>query len=207
MDVALEQRAGNIPPRPHSSKRRMATLASASSRLRTSSSPSTASVAVGVDRIVAEAGVAKTTLYRHFRSKDALAVAVLPTPRAALDAEAGSSPRRCVVRRLPAGVILAIFDALDEWFGQADYEGCLFINTLLETRDQLEPGTPGSHRRDRERVRRRAAATRRHAGIRRFRRCGASDPDPDARQYRRRRGGSGRRRQAGRVAAHGCSRL
>ena len=34
-------------------------------------------VAVGVDRIVAEAGVAKTTLYRHFGSKDGLAVAVL----------------------------------------------------------------------------------------------------------------------------------
>jgi AcrR family transcriptional regulator len=33
--------------------------------------------AVGVDRIVAEAGVAKTTLYRQFRSKDDLAVAVL----------------------------------------------------------------------------------------------------------------------------------
>ena len=32
---------------------------------------------VGVDRIVAEAGVAKTTLYRHFPSKDELAVSVL----------------------------------------------------------------------------------------------------------------------------------
>ena len=33
--------------------------------------------AVGVDRIVAEANVAKTTLYRHFRSKDDLILAVL----------------------------------------------------------------------------------------------------------------------------------
>ena len=33
--------------------------------------------AVGVDRIVAEAGVAKTTLYRHFPSKDELAASVL----------------------------------------------------------------------------------------------------------------------------------
>jgi len=33
--------------------------------------------AVGVDRIVAESGVAKTTLYRHFASKDDLVVAAL----------------------------------------------------------------------------------------------------------------------------------
>jgi AcrR family transcriptional regulator len=90
---------------------------------------------VGVDRIVAEAGVAKTTLYRHFGSKDGLAVAVLRRHQELwtqgwLESE--------VVGRAaaPGGSILAIFDALDEWFGQGDYEGCLFINTLLETRDQ-----------------------------------------------------------------------
>src|SRR5258708_39908153 len=33
--------------------------------------------AVGVDRIVAESGVAKTTLYRHFASKDDLVVAAV----------------------------------------------------------------------------------------------------------------------------------
>src|SRR3977135_285892 len=32
---------------------------------------------IGVDRIVAEAGGAKTSLYRHFRSKDDLVLAVL----------------------------------------------------------------------------------------------------------------------------------
>ena len=40
------------------------------------------------------------------------------------------------MRERPEAVPLAIFDALDEWFGQADYEGCLFINSLLETRDR-----------------------------------------------------------------------
>lgn len=93
---------------------------------------------VGVDRIVAEAGVAKTTLYRHFRSKEALAVAVLLRheqlwTRDWLESE---SARRA---SSPEGRVLAIFELFDEWFGQADYEGCLFINTLLETRDHSSP--------------------------------------------------------------------
>ena len=93
---------------------------------------------VGVDRIVAEVGVAKTTLYRHFGSKDALAVAVLLRHEELWTQ--GWLESEVVARATPpGGSILAIFDALDEWFGQADYEGCLFINTLLETRDQSSP--------------------------------------------------------------------
>ncbi|MDX6539578.1 MAG: hypothetical protein QOI71_1188 [Gaiellales bacterium] len=95
-------------------------------------------VAVGVDRIVAESGVAKTTLYRHFRSKEELAVAVLLRhqelwTRRWLEAEVARSASA------PGGGPLAIFDALDEWFGRGDYEGCLFINSLLETRDHASP--------------------------------------------------------------------
>jgi AcrR family transcriptional regulator len=90
--------------------------------------------AVGVDRIVAEAGVAKTTLYRHFQSKDELVVAVLERHEQLwlgwLKAEIerrGSSPEER---------ILAVFDALDDWFHQSSYEGCLLINTLLESHDR-----------------------------------------------------------------------
>jgi len=39
----------------------------------------------------------------------------------------------------PTGRVELIFDALDEWFGQAEYEGCFFINSLLETRDHASP--------------------------------------------------------------------
>jgi AcrR family transcriptional regulator len=89
--------------------------------------------AVGVDRIVAEAGVAKTTLYRHFASKDALVVAVLKRheetwTQAWLAEEA-------VRRATPASPgIVAIFDALDEWYAADRFDGDLFANTLLETR-------------------------------------------------------------------------
>lgn len=95
-------------------------------------------MAVGVDRIVAEAGVAKTTLYRHFGSKDGLAVAVLHRHEQ-LWTRNWLEPEVARLARSPGREPLAIFDALEEWFVQADYEGCFFINSLLETRDPSSP--------------------------------------------------------------------
>jgi AcrR family transcriptional regulator len=43
--------------------------------------------AVGIDRILAEAGLAKMTLYHHFASKDELIVAVLERRGRAIGAE------------------------------------------------------------------------------------------------------------------------
>jgi AcrR family transcriptional regulator len=94
--------------------------------------------AVGVDRIVAEAGVAKTTLYRHFGSKEALVVAVLGRHRE-LWTRGWLEPEATRLAGSPEGRVLAIFDAFDDWFGQPDFKGCLFTNTLLETRDHSSP--------------------------------------------------------------------
>src|SRR6266849_9807127 len=71
--------------------------------------------AVGVDRIVAEAGVAKTTLYRHFPSKDDLAVAVL---RHHEDVWTKGWLEQTIAHRgTTAGArLLGLFDAFDEWF-------------------------------------------------------------------------------------------
>jgi len=93
---------------------------------------------VGVDRIVAEAGVAKTTLYRHFRSKDDLAVAVIERHE---EVWTRDWLAREVERRAnsPTARLLAIFDVLDEWFRGEGYEGCLFINSVLETHDRASP--------------------------------------------------------------------
>ena len=94
--------------------------------------------AVGIDRIVAEAGVAKMSLYRHFPSKEGLALAVLDLRRERWTRDW----LRAAVERLgssPRGRLLAYFDAFDEWFN-GDYEGCAFINTLLET-----PGADPTH--------------------------------------------------------------
>jgi AcrR family transcriptional regulator len=94
--------------------------------------------AVGVDRIIASSGVAKMSLYRHFRSKDELVLAFLQEreqrwTREWLHAEA--------IRRGRSGAerMLAIFDVFDEWFQRPDYEGCSFINVLLEYDDLESP--------------------------------------------------------------------
>jgi AcrR family transcriptional regulator len=91
---------------------------------------------VGVDRIVAEADVAKTTLYRHFPSKDDLTVSVL---RHHEDVWMRGWLEQAIERsgKSPAARLLAIFDAFDDWFRRDDYEGCLFVRALLETRDPV----------------------------------------------------------------------
>ena len=93
---------------------------------------------VGVDRIVAEADVAKTTLYRHFSSKDALTVSVL---RRHEDVWMTGWLEQTITRRggTAGARLLALFDAFDEWFRREDYEGCLFARALLETRDPANP--------------------------------------------------------------------
>jgi AcrR family transcriptional regulator len=91
--------------------------------------------AVGIDRLVAAAGVAKMSLYRHFRSKDDLALATLDLRE---ELWTHGWLRAEVERRAPPGEarLLAIFDLFDEWFRRDDYEGCLFTNTLLEIHDR-----------------------------------------------------------------------
>ena len=91
--------------------------------------------AVGVDEVIARADVAKATLYRHFASKDDLVLAFLQEreqlwTRGWVEAEAR---RRAGT---PEEQLLAIFDLFDEWFRRDDFEGCSFINVLLETNDR-----------------------------------------------------------------------
>jgi len=87
--------------------------------------------AVGVDRIVAESGVAKMSLYRHFDSKDELVLTFLQERERRWTNE---WLRAEVERRGATGAqrMLAIFDVFGEWFRVEDFEGCSFINVLLE---------------------------------------------------------------------------
>ncbi len=90
--------------------------------------------AVGIDTIIARSGVARMTLYRHFASKDDLVLAFLERREQLWTNEWLQAE---VERRAtdPGDRLLAIFDVFDAWFRRDDFEGCSFINVLLETAD------------------------------------------------------------------------
>lgn len=92
--------------------------------------------AVGVDTIVARAGVAKVSLYRHFRSKEGLVLAFLKQ-RESVWTERWLEAEVTARASDPEERLLAIFALFDEWFQKSDFEGCSFINVLLEA----EPGS------------------------------------------------------------------
>jgi AcrR family transcriptional regulator len=86
--------------------------------------------ATGIDKILEESGVAKMTLYKHFKSKDELILAALRRR----DERFRNWFMRAVERRrkTPRERLLAIFDALEEWFRGRDFSGCMFINASAE---------------------------------------------------------------------------
>jgi AcrR family transcriptional regulator len=86
---------------------------------------------VGIDELIADAGVAKATLYSHFSSKDELVIGFLELreQRWTLEFVEAEARRRGAS---PEERLLAIFDVFDEWFGRDDFEGCSFIKLLLE---------------------------------------------------------------------------
>ena len=87
--------------------------------------------AVGIDAIIERSGVARQTLYRHFGSKQELVLAFLERREEVWTYGwlAAEVQRR---EREPRRRLLAIFDVFDEWFREPDFEGCSFINVMLE---------------------------------------------------------------------------
>lgn len=97
---------------------------------------------VGVDTICAESGVAKMTLYRHYPTKNDLALAFLRQR-----SQLFSQPfLQDVERRAqsPEARLLAVFDALDDWFRRKDYAGCPVVKALLETEGRGDPVRKGT---------------------------------------------------------------
>jgi AcrR family transcriptional regulator len=81
--------------------------------------------AVGVDKIAAEIGISKRTLYNYYPSKEELVFAYL-------------SRRHVPIRssdRPPDEQILYMFDWLERWFGSVNFRGCPFVNAVAELGD------------------------------------------------------------------------
>lgn len=94
--------------------------------------------AVGIDAIIAEVGVTKTTFYNHFASKDDLIPEVLKwhdqwwqrTFREMLRRHGGDAPLD-QLRALP--------DALAELFREPGYNGCFFVNVAVQFPQPHDP--------------------------------------------------------------------
>ncbi len=93
--------------------------------------------ATGIDRVAAEAGVAPTTLYRLFPSKDDLVAAYVERADAGYrvwfeeSIEAGGSD--------PRGRIVALFDALLVQIRPDNFRGCPYLMALSEYPDRRSP--------------------------------------------------------------------
>ena len=93
--------------------------------------------ATGIDTVLAESGIAKKTLYNHFRTKNELILAVLRKHDSAF--------RNSFMRQVealadkPGDRLLAIFDVAENWFAQNNFYGCLFINAVGEYSDADSP--------------------------------------------------------------------
>jgi len=98
--------------------------------------------AVGVDRIATESGIAKMTLYRHFRTKDDLILAALRRRDEIFRAWLNRAMELRSSR--PEGRLLAVFDAMDDWFhgkgpGRGPFLGCAFVKASAEYGEQDNP--------------------------------------------------------------------
>ena len=108
--------------------------------------------AVGIDRIIEQVGVTKTTFYNHFESKDQLVLAALEWHdkwwqnefRRMLRVHGGDAPR---------DQLAAIPDALEELFnmgcdgkGGCAFNGCIFVNVAVEFPNLNDPAHEAARR-------------------------------------------------------------
>lgn len=95
--------------------------------------------AVGIDRIIAEAGVAKMSLYKHFPSKDDLILEVLKyREESVLEFFRLAMERYGKKTKNP---LRAFFAALKDMFDSPGFRGCPFQNAAVELADPAHPGT------------------------------------------------------------------
>ncbi len=86
--------------------------------------------ATGVDRIIAESGVAKLTFYRHFPAKDELIKAFLNYRHERWMAWFVDALGRHGA--VAGGGLLPLVGAMREWFEDPLFRGCAFINAIAE---------------------------------------------------------------------------
>ncbi len=93
--------------------------------------------ATGMDMLVGQTGISKTSMYKHFRTKEDLIIAVLRLR--------DEHFRNWLYRRMeeladtPEQQLIVMFDALEEWFDEAGFKGCMFVKASSEYQDTSHP--------------------------------------------------------------------
>ncbi|TQJ92468.1 TetR/AcrR family transcriptional regulator [Streptomyces sp. SLBN-31] len=85
---------------------------------------------VGVDQVIAAAGIAKATLYAHFRTKDELVAAYLRRTDDSWMAQMQDAAARSGDD--PREQLVALFDALTDAFDRHGFFGCPFVSAAVE---------------------------------------------------------------------------
>jgi AcrR family transcriptional regulator len=97
--------------------------------------------AVGIDRVLAEAGAAKASLYQHFGGKDQLVASCLERrtvdARASIEAYLADTP--------PSRRALRFFDWVVGWVESEDFRGCPLQHTVSELTDAAHPARVVAH--------------------------------------------------------------
>jgi AcrR family transcriptional regulator len=93
--------------------------------------------ATGIDRILAEARIAKMTLYSHFRSKEDLILAVLKKRDQAMFNSLNQFLN--AKKRSPEKRLAAVFDWLVVWIGSKEFRGCAFLKAMAEYQSLEDP--------------------------------------------------------------------
>ena len=83
----------------------------------------------GINEIIAKSGIAKATLYNHFKSKEEICLAYLRFKNTTFlkDIKAFTAAKRKGKAR-----VLGLFDFLEEFFLDSDFNGCWCIKTVAE---------------------------------------------------------------------------
>ncbi|MEU1982026.1 TetR/AcrR family transcriptional regulator [Nocardia sp. NPDC019395] len=92
--------------------------------------------AVGIDRIIAAAGVTRATLYRHFPGKDDLVVAYLEQIDEAIRAQVAATRSE---NSSAVDVVRAVGRSIADSIRAPGFRGCAFLNAVAEYPD---PGHP-----------------------------------------------------------------
>jgi AcrR family transcriptional regulator len=94
---------------------------------------------VGIDRIISESGIARMTLYNHFKSKDLLIEEYLRRASTRwMKWYAGKIDRSS---QDPRERVLGAFSVLDGWFRSREFRGCSVTNAMVELADEAHPAS------------------------------------------------------------------